>query len=182
MARTDERIPRYYARAFLTTALEMHGEEGLSGLEQEFGAALALAKGKIGSFFRSPAFQADEKLAVLEAFAKENRFETALTRLIRLLISERQLELLPAIAAEYSEALREHRNETNARVRTAFPMKPAEEERMRKALAHATGKKVLMNVEVDPSLIAGVVAEVSGTVYDASVSGFLKRLQEEFAV
>ena len=31
-------------------------------------------------------------------------------------------------------------------------------------------------------LIGGVIAEVAGVVYDASIQGYLNRLQEEFAV
>jgi F-type H+-transporting ATPase subunit delta len=182
MARADERIPRYYARAFLATVLEMRGEAALSDLEREFEVTVKVTGGEIGTFLASPVFHAEEKFAVVEQFAKENRLSAELTRLIRLLISERQLALLPSIAAEYGDALHEHRNETHARVRSAFPMKPEEQERLSRALGRATGKKVLMNVEIDPGLIGGVVAEVNGTVYDASISGFLARLKEEFAV
>ncbi|MFH1263271.1 MAG: ATP synthase F1 subunit delta [Pseudomonadota bacterium] len=182
MAQTDERIPRCYARAFLATVLEMKGEEGATAVEPQLAAVAQLIRDEVGTFLTSPVFPTDEKIAVLDDLTAKLQLEPAVGRLVRLLVMERQLKLLPAIAAEYAEALREHRNEARAQVRTAFPLKPAEETRLAKALGRATGKKVLMKVEVDPRLIGGVVAEISGTVYDASISGFLQRLKEEFAV
>jgi F0F1-type ATP synthase delta subunit len=43
-----------------------------------------------------------------------------------------------------------------------------------------TGKKVLLDVEVDEDLIGGVVARVGSVVYDATIQSYLSRIQEEF--
>ncbi len=180
MARADERLAHHYAQAFLTTLLEMGGEEAISRVEAQWKTLLTLFSEEAGAFFLSPVFDTEEKFSVLEKFVVEHSLDPALGRFVRLLISERSAGLLPRIAEAYSEVLREHRNEAQATVRSAFPLEGPERERLVRALKKATGKEILMQVEVDRSLIGGVVAEVGGTVFDASIRGYLKRLQEEF--
>ena len=49
-------------------------------------------------------------------------------------------------------------------------------------LEKRTGKTVVAEVAVDPSVIAGVQARIGGLVFDATVRSQLDRLKEEFAV
>ncbi len=51
-------------------------------------------------------------------------------------------------------------------------------ERLRAALAHATGKDLELKVIVDPSVIGGVVARVGDVVIDGSVARRLASLRE----
>jgi F-type H+-transporting ATPase subunit delta len=45
-------------------------------------------------------------------------------------------------------------------------------------LEKTTGKKVILEPSVDPSLIGGIVARVGGTVYDSSIKTRLADLQQ----
>lgn len=182
MARAAELLARYYARAFLGTVLEMRGEKALTEIEAQFKTLSELSRGESGDFFGSPVFDSKEKGEVLETYVAKYSLDPALGRLFRLLISEGQAHLFPAVASEYSKAVREHRKEATATLRTAFPLKASERERFAEALSRATGKKVLMDVQVDSRLIGGVVAEVGGKIFDASIRGYLERLQKEFSV
>lgn len=180
MARAGEALTRTYARAILFTLLEMNGEKGLSKVEAELQKLTQLTDGEGGSFFESPVFDLEEKFKVLEKFRAKEKIDLTLERLFKLLLSERAVHLFPSIVTDFSDVLREHRNEVEANVKTAFTLPTQEEERIAQALGKATGKKIVMNIEVDPELIGGVVAEVGGTIFDASIKGYLERLQEEF--
>ncbi|HEY4223841.1 MAG TPA: F0F1 ATP synthase subunit delta, partial [Myxococcota bacterium] len=49
-----------------------------------------------------------------------------------------------------------------------------------RGLEKRTGKKVIPDVEVDASIIAGVQARIGGLVFDATVRSQLERLRQEF--
>jgi F-type H+-transporting ATPase subunit delta len=63
-------------------------------------------------------------------------------------------------------------------VKSAKPLDIASETEVRKALERRTGKKVLMSIVVDPSLIGGVIAQVAGLELDGSVSSRLYAIKQ----
>jgi F-type H+-transporting ATPase subunit delta len=62
-------------------------------------------------------------------------------------------------------------------VRTASPLQKAQRSRLQRALSARTGKEVQIEVEVDPSLIGGVVARVGDLVFDGSLRTQLDQLR-----
>ena len=57
-----------------------------------------------------------------------------------------------------------------AEVRSAIPLTEDQEARLAEALNKATGKKVQLQVVIDPSVMGGLVASVGDTVIDGTVS------------
>jgi F-type H+-transporting ATPase subunit delta len=49
---------------------------------------------------------------------------------------------------------------------------------LRDGLARATGRRVLLDVRVDPSIVGGAVARIGSTVYDGSVTMQLEKMKE----
>jgi F-type H+-transporting ATPase subunit delta len=49
---------------------------------------------------------------------------------------------------------------------------------IRKALEKNTGKRVLLQVEHDPSLIGGVVTKIGDKIFDGSIKTQLGRIQD----
>ena len=64
-----------------------------------------------------------------------------------------------------------------ARVVSAVEMTEGSIDQLRRALERRTGKKIEMNVEVDPSLIGGIRAEVGSFVLDGTIRTELERLR-----
>ena len=56
-----------------------------------------------------------------------------------------------------------------AEVRTAVPLTDDQQDRLKAALANATGKQLNLKVVVDPSVLGGIVATVGDTVIDDTV-------------
>ena len=69
-----------------------------------------------------------------------------------------------------------------ATIVTAKALETADLSAIIAGLEKKTGKKVVPEVEVDPSVIAGVQARIGGLVYDATVRAQLERLRTEFNV
>ena len=59
----------------------------------------------------------------------------------------------------------------------AAPMSPALEERLRQTLERRTGKKVLLQLSVDESLLGGVRLDMDGTELDGTVRRHLDELR-----
>jgi F-type H+-transporting ATPase subunit delta len=64
-----------------------------------------------------------------------------------------------------------------AEVRTAVELTPDQQDRLKAALANATGKNVNLKVIVDPSVLGGIRATVGDTVIDGSVRTHLDQLK-----
>ena len=66
-----------------------------------------------------------------------------------------------------------------AQVTSAQPLSPAEINRVRDSLARRTGKHVVLEAAVDPTLIGGIVARVGDLVLDGSIRTQLGSLREK---
>ena len=64
-----------------------------------------------------------------------------------------------------------------AEVRSAIPLTADQQDRLKAALANATGKTVELKVIVDPSVLGGLVATVGDKVIDDTVRSRLDQLK-----
>ncbi|HMC49441.1 MAG TPA: F0F1 ATP synthase subunit delta, partial [Solirubrobacterales bacterium] len=75
-------------------------------------------------------------------------------------------------------ALRDLRGWVDVHVRTAVPLDDAQRTRLQDAMAASTGRKPALIERIDPSLIGGLVVDVEGKKFDASVASRLQDLSE----
>jgi F-type H+-transporting ATPase subunit delta len=80
---------------------------------------------------------------------------------------------LDLAAEELAELAAARRRRYVARVRTAVPLAPAQEERLAASLTRLYGRPMSLQVELDEDLLGGLVVEVGGEVIDGSVAGRL---------
>ena len=116
---------------------------------------------------------------IIVAIGEKLGVAAPVSKLLGMLADRRRLELLPDLAAVYTERLLEHQNVVQADVTTAAPIGPETAEAIAASLSSATGKQITMRVSVDPSLLGGVVARVGSTVYDGSVRTQLKKMRDQ---
>jgi len=76
---------------------------------------------------------------------------------------------LPAIIDKLVARAADSKDLAVAQVRSAVPLTDDQQNRLRAALANATGKQVNLKVIVDPAVLGGLVATVGDTVIDGSV-------------
>ncbi len=102
----------------------------------------------------------------------------AVRKLLLLMAQRDRLLLLPAAARAYRERVLDFQQIVRGEVTTAVAV-PAEKLRAIEAgLARATGRKVVLDARVDPSIIGGVVTRLGSTVYDGSVTTQLQRMKQ----
>jgi F-type H+-transporting ATPase subunit delta len=123
----------------------------------------------------------DPKRALLIQLADEAGGSEAVRNFLLLLDEHDRLAHLPAIRAVFDELVDRRRGITRARVRTAAPLSNDAVGELTQALGAVIGKRVLADVEEDPALIAGLVVDVEGRVYDGSLRTQLRKLHRQMA-
>jgi len=178
MAATGGSVARRYARALFGIGVDGGNFEVLG---QEIGdlAALWTSSAELRQALENPVFRPDEKRKVLEQILPRVAPTTEVRRLALLLLERRRIVLLPAIARAYRDMADAHTGRVRARVSSAEPLAPAVVDRVRRALEERTGKKVIVETAVDPTLIGGVVAQVGDLVLDGSVRTQLADLRSK---
>lgn len=179
-------IGRRYARA-LAMALETAPEARLTKIEEQLtalGNALDRRTGNhsLRQVVFNPSFSPDQRKQVLGEIAKAHIFDDVTVTFINLLVEKDRLPELPSIARSFRNEVDAKTGRVRATIVTAKAIETKELSAIIAGLEKKTGKKVLPEVEVDPSVIAGVQARIGGLVYDATVRSQLERLRTEFNV
>lgn len=129
------------------------------------------------------AFIGDPRLAAVEqrkgAFAVMERagIGTEVRNLVGVMIVNRRLGQLPAVAAAFGAQLAARRGQQTARVATAHPLSDTQRAQIVARLTEAGFSGVQLQETVDPSLLGGLVVRIGSRLYDNSIKSKLQRLQ-----
>lgn len=167
-----------YARALFEVAQK---EADVTVVESDLKAVVAAAaeNPELGRVLGNRALPDAVRRNIVVAVGEKLGVSVPVGKLLGLLADRGRLELLPEIAAIFTERLLDYRNVLQADVTTAVPLSPEAAERLEATLSSATGKQITMRVTVDPALLGGVVARVGSTVYDGSVRTQLKKMRDQ---
>jgi F-type H+-transporting ATPase subunit delta len=91
------------------------------------------------------------------------------TQLVSMVVGSGRGRDLPAIIDKLVARASNSKNLEVAEVRSAVALTDDQQNRLKAALANATGKQVNLKVIIDPSILGGLVATVGDTVIDGSV-------------
>ncbi len=98
-------------------------------------------------------------------------------QLISMVVGSGHARDLPAIVDRLVERAAQAKRLAVAEVRAAVPLSEDQEDRLKAAVANATGKDVTIKVVVDPSVIGGLVVTVGDIVIDGTVRTRLDQLK-----
>jgi F-type H+-transporting ATPase subunit delta len=98
-------------------------------------------------------------------------------QLISMVVGSGRARDLPAIVDRLVERAAAAKHLAVAEVRSAVPLSADQQDRLKAAIANATGKDVSLKVVVDPSVLGGLVATVGDTVIDGTVRTHLDQLK-----
>ena len=98
---------------------------------------------------------------------------------LRLLVDKRREDILSLVRLEVQQLSDRSRRLVRAEATFALEPTPEEREKLVQSLEQRTGEHVDLTVEVDPSILGGVVIRMHDTIIDGSVRGTLERLREQ---
>jgi F-type H+-transporting ATPase subunit delta len=178
MAAMSGSVSRRYARALFSIGVDRGNFEQL-GKELDAVAELWTGSLELREALANPVFKASEKRAVVQSLLPRIAPTADVQKFVLLLLERRRLPAVANIARAYREMADLHTGRVRAQVTSAQPLGPAELNRIRDSLARRTGKHVVLEANVDPSLIGGVVARVGDLVLDGSVRTQLLTLRDK---
>jgi F-type H+-transporting ATPase subunit delta len=99
-------------------------------------------------------------------------------KFLGLVLSKDRIGYLSQIEETYRRLADDLSGVLRATVTSAVALDEAQKQAIGASLEKQTGKKVALNVNVDPRLIGGVQAEIGGRLFDGSVRTQLQRIEE----
>jgi F-type H+-transporting ATPase subunit delta len=132
---------------------------------------------ELSRLIRSPVISRAEQGKAIAAIAQAADLSPLTRNFLGLLAQNRRLFALPAIIVSYLARLAERRGEATARVVVAQALSAEQRAAMDEQLRKAVGRKVAVEVEVDPSLLGGIIVKLGSRMIDASLKSKLYRLQ-----
>jgi F-type H+-transporting ATPase subunit delta len=167
-----------YARALFDVLVkEGKDVEKVQAELQQFAELFGSAQ--LAQVLGNPGIPAAKKKALAQALLdRAGQVSPPLAKLIIVLAEKDRLPLLPGIARAYVERVMDHLKVVRGEVTTALPLAPEKVRMLEQGLAKATGRKVVLEARVDPSIIGGAVTRLGSTVYDGSVTTQLQKMKQ----
>ena len=102
-----------------------------------------------------------------------------LERFLVLLVEKKRFGFLFAIRQEFQDQVDRHQNVQPLRVKSAVPLNDAQQRLLQKKLKTWLHSKVRMEVQVEPSLIGGLIVQTRDQEADQSIRGQLRRMRQQ---
>lgn len=168
-----------YAKALHDFALEQNVEEvvyqDILLLEKTFGENREL---KV--VIESPVIVAKKKENIFKEIFQQNISKLTLDFLI-LIIEKRREPQLTTIFEQFIVCYYQHHNIRKAKLTTAVELDTALLNEIKSLLEEQTHSTILLEQEVNPRIIGGLVVKVDDFLFDASLLGKINKLKAEFS-
>ena len=126
----------------------------------------------------NPLYPLEARQKVMAKIAKAVDADRIMSTFLNLLIEKKRVDVLPEIASAVQEMLDRAENISHGSVISAIEIDSALLEKIQATLENITGNKVILETQVDPSIIGGIVAKVGDLVLDGSIRTQLNGLKE----
>ena len=179
MASTSRNTPvvMRYARALLQLANEQKQAEPIRGELKSLREILD-ANAPFKAMLSDPAVSVSTRESLLQrTFA--NRASRTLVNFLGLLNSKGRIGLIEEMIVAYEDLLEQQLGNVEVDLTVAQKLTPEQLERAQQKVSSAIGRKAVMHVYVDESIIGGVVLRVQDKLIDASVKHQLEMLKRQ---
>ena len=163
-----------YARAAFELALEKNELDAWQGGLKKM--ANLTTDQQLMALLQDPRVPFDAKKDLLEKGLGE--IHPLVFNLAVLLVSKGIFPRSGDIFQQYNNLLDAHRGVERARVTTALPLGTEEKEVVSRRLGEMVDRKVVVDGQVDPSIIGGFIARIRDTLIDGSIRQKLETLKK----
>ena len=168
------------AERYATALFELANEEGcLEQVEEDMGCLRALLSesADLQRFVSSPVLSREGQIQGIAAVSSAAGLSSLTQRFLKVVAAKRRLFVLPIVITVLSARIAGCRGERRAEVRVAQPLSRDQETSLAAALSAATGGQVVLEIQVDQTLLGGLVLKMGSQIIDSSLRTKLQRLQ-----
>ena len=172
----ENQVGKRYAEA-LSGNIEENPQLGnaLHSLEA-FGEAMKTEKGLL-RFFEHPSISTDKKKKVVEELCSRLQTGDTVGNLLVMLNERGKIIFLDKIIEYFAQVVDRRLGQTRVHVTSAHSLSDANTDRLKTALNKILGKTILIDTEVDESLIGGVMLRIGDQVADDTIRNRLNILK-----
>lgn len=175
MARRDSGARRYAEAAFEVATRDGTVDDWRNELEV---AATLVGDERVLDVLRNPAIAGEQRSDALAGILGD-RVSRPVQNLIQLMLRRGRIDELPRVAAEFRRLDDERQGVIHATAISATELTQDEVRALTARLEQQTGGRIALDLEVDPSLLGGIVVRVGDRLIDGSVRGRLERLRNQ---
>lgn len=110
------------------------------------------------------------------------RLDSEGQNLVRVLVKNQRLNFIPEVAELYEGLKNESMGSLEVQIQSPYPIDPAQQEQLAKALEKRLQREIKISSEQDPSLIGGLRIRAGDFTIDGSVQGQLHQLATELGI
>lgn len=127
----------------------------------------------------NPVLPANQKRQIIATAAGSN-LSKPFDRFLDLILENNREKYLQEIALKYIDLYRKRKNIYFGKLTTATEVNSETEAKLMQLVETATGGTIEMEKVIDPEILGGFLFEVDFVRWDASVSGQLRRIRNEY--
>jgi F-type H+-transporting ATPase subunit delta len=173
-------LGRRYARALFGLAREA-GVLAEAGAELEAAVAVFAAPA-VRAVVLNPVITAGARRAVVAKLIARTGARPIVANLVRLLADRDRLAILADVGRAYGALVDRELGRVRVKVRSATALAAGDLARIETLAQRLTAsRQVVIDADVDPDLLGGVVIDAAGTVYDGSLKTRLAQLAKHMA-
>ncbi|MFT4671098.1 MAG: F-type H+-transporting ATPase subunit delta [Pseudohongiellaceae bacterium] len=168
-------LARPYAKAAFQVALQDSSLDAWSKM-LSMSAAITINE-KVGALLTDPSLSSEQLAAIFIELCADELNDKG-RNFVNLLAENKRLVLLPAISEQF-DALKANQEKTlNVEVTSAYELSSETLDKLADSLKTRLQRDIILNTNVDQSLLGGAVIRTDDTVIDSSVRGKLVKLAE----
>ena len=183
---SDSSVAGRYARALYLLVQKQTAKSGqpiLPVLDQTLEelqgvVTLAAPETRAGKFFMDPQVSPADRRRVLDQ-ALQGKVLPSVRVFADLLLRKKRLVLVKAVAREFQSIVERAKGLDRATVVSAVALNNDERDRLHRELEKVTGKKIVLEAQVDPTLIGGAYVRIGDRVIDRSVKNLLSSIANQ---
>ncbi|MCF8254382.1 MAG: ATP synthase F1 subunit delta [Bacteroidia bacterium] len=174
---SEHRVSGRYAKSLIDLAIANNCLEAIKADILAFKKAIE-ENSSLAKMFKSPIVKGDKKQAIVHQIFGSS-FNKLTLDFMDIVIRKNREYYLPDMAVAFIGQYNEINKITTASVKTAVAISDAVVNEVREFIEKQTGKKVILETQVDADIIGGLVIQMEDKLYDASISGKLKKAKQD---
>jgi len=173
-----EAVAKRYAQAIFELGVETSNVALLTDDVKRLAQAYE-ASAELRSVLENPLVSAEDRKALVDELSTRLNLSPLGRNTFGLLVERRRIAALPAIAKELAKLADERAGIVRGKVTSAVPLSETYFQKLQREIESLTGKKVLLERNQDPELIAGLVVQIGDRIIDGSVRARLDQMREQ---
>ena len=176
---SEIKVAARYAKSLIDLALEQKALEEIK-IDMELFVNTLRINTELQAVVKNPIIPLNKKNAIINAVFG-GKIHRVTSSFLKIVIDKGRAEIIYGTAKEFLNQYNQYKNIVTAKVTSATPLTENAKTEIINKVKAITGGEVLLQTEVDDSLIGGFILTVGDKQFDTSLASGLAKLKKEFS-